>query len=409
MKKGYTLVSCIGSSKKDNLYRKTEYRFEEDGRTIKSSLSICALIEYYKKELKKVVIIGTEKSSWNELLSSNEDSDFFLSVEEQVSGSGISKDTLARLENRLTESYGIQFRLLMHSSVLSDATIIETMGVYSHVFDAIGSDSKLLIDITHGFRYMPMMLFQALQIRGDQYETGEVKQLYGEYDGHVSSVKDISKVWEMAEINKQMYAFESSFDGIALGKTINKYGEKQLGEWVMGFSDCVQKNYVMLIKKEIIYLRSVIRRNITTDYQFISELISKLSELDSKFPSNSGALSEYLLVFARILNDKGLTTQAIIALREALFTRVFEKYAPEQIGVFISLNDLDKKDYYKSFVDDCKSLCIYSDVISLNEKRNKIAHAGAELINSNLNDFVTEINFERYYKAVITAFTRILN
>ena len=405
MKKRYTLISCIGSSKKDNLYRKTEYRFEEDGRIIKSSLSICALIEYYKTELKKVVIIGTEKSSWNELLPNDEDSDFFLSIEEQVSCSGISKDSLAELEGRLAKSYDVPFKLLMHASVLSDATIIETMGVYSHVFDAINSDSKLLIDITHGFRYMPMMLFQALQIRGDQYETGEVKQLYGEYDGHVSSVKDISKVWEMAEINKQMYAFESSFDGIALGKTINKYGEKQLGEWVMGFSDCVQKNYVMLIKKEIIYLRSVIRRNITTDYQFISELISKLSELDSKFPSNSGALSEYLLVFARILNDKGLTTQAIIAL----FTRVFEKYAPEQIGVFISLNELDKKDYYKSFVDDCKSLCIYSDVISLNEKRNKIAHAGAELINRNLNDFVTEINFERYYKAVITAFTRILN
>ena len=415
MRKGYTLVSCLGvGNKKDNTYRKTDYKFE-NGEIIKSSLVSCALLSFYKEKLRKAVIIGTERSSWNELLQNNLEDDqnveLWYDIENQISNStcGITLSSLNKLEDKLSEIYGVPFKLLRHSSELSDDNQTRIMDLYSHIYDSIESNTKLLIDVTNGFRYMPMLLFQSLQIRGAKYSSKDVTLLYGEYRNNSSIIRNISTIWKMAEINKQMYAFESSFDGILLSRELIDYDEK-LADFVYEFSSMVQKNFVMQIKRAIQYCRLTLDRRIPSnnDPQFVSELAASLEKLCSKFPDNNAPLSLYLYIFSEILYKKGLVTQAIIALREALFTKLFEKYDPNQIGVYISMSDLERKDYYQSFKYDCKSIMVFWNVDALNKERNKIAHAGGEGIGRNLGDSRSEVNFEKYYEAVTIVFEKVL-
>lgn len=424
MKSGYSLISFIGKSdKKNGTYRKTNYKLS-DGKIIEATSASNALIEYYKDKLEKVVIIGTEISSWNELLHTQNDN-LFLSIEEEIESSGITEETRLTLEEELSNSYQIPFELYVQPSELNDENTLHIIDLYANMYNRIDSDSTLIIDVTHGFRYMPMLLFQVLQLRESKSAPSKVIQVYGEYYDGVSHFRDISAVWNMAEINKQMYSFESAFDGLSLGHTLIKYGQKRLGEWIIRFSDNVQKNYVMLIRNDIRDLRRIFYNNsISTDYAFVKEIKSSLDHFNSNFPANTeDYLSLFLLAFAKVLFDRGLMTQAIIALREALYTRLFEKYEPELIAKYISLEERRKKPYHQAFEEncarnciydeaikfecidkpqnyaiDCRHDCLFKDVYLLSKTRNRIAHAGAELILDKTKG--DDFDFRKIYKSI---------
>ena len=254
-KKGYTLVSCLGRPKKgmtaDSSYVITKYRFD-DGSIIDKSIAASALIDYYRKEIKKAIIVGTKTSSWDALFPEECINDLWDKVEKE-SKVGISNETLKELEKELSRIFGFEFALIALPTELDAKNIKEINEAYSTINDKILKHTKLMIDITNGFRYIPMMLFQILQLRSAEYNIGEVKMFYGELQETPSQMRDVSSLWISAEINKQLYAFESAFDGDRLAETLIKSGGcgASIGNWIKGFTRIIKSNYVYDIQNQI--------------------------------------------------------------------------------------------------------------------------------------------------------------
>lgn len=407
-RKGYTLVALIGTGQYDKSekagYLKTCYYFE-DKKPLTYSIFSDALIEYYQNELKKVIIIGTVTSSWNALLvdPNGTDYDKWVDIEAEINSDdgekGIKEETFDDLEEYLTESYEnkynkhIEFKLLTHSADFN-SDIDSIYGVYAKIHEYIAEDTKLIIDITHGFRYMPMIMYQTIQLYGREFALDDVKILYGELNKDksvkdesgkyipVGYARDISNVWKMAEIEKQVYAFKSTFDGIRLGETLKLYKEDKLAEWIMGFSDSVKKNYIVQIRQAIRELRTLVEDNgRNKEHRFIDDLCTFLKkELVKPFDSCK-SLSEYMLIFSRILYNHELSTQAMIALRECIDTRIKEKYFPDKIGIYIKNIEGDLITSDKMYGETKRGYTDFSNwdrynLDKLREKRNMIAHAG---------------------------------
>ena len=89
-----------------------------------------------------------------------------------------------------------------------------------------------------------------------------------------------------------------------------------------------------------------------------------------------------MVVFADLLNSKELFTQAIIALREALFLRIFENHDRKMIGGYLKEEELQKKGYYSTFNDKVKKYDydLSKTLRDLKNIRNASAHAGMDLI-----------------------------
>ena len=423
IKDKYTLVTCIGTAGKVRMdgdqetieYNETNYIFDDQVK-IKKKVFSTALLEKYKGELSKVIVIGTENSSWNTLLPEEDASDseinLWINIEAEVLKGkklGLQETTKRELEEALCNCYGIEFKLLVHSSNLSEDNIDEISNTYSDIYEYIDKDTKLLIDVTNGFRYMPIMLIQSLQIRGNYYKPGEVLVLYGEYGAGQSFVRNITSVWEKAEINKQFYSFCSSCDGIPLGNTLKLYDETKLGDWIINFSDMVQKNYVMQIGIAVRQLKNVLDDiKFEPELKWVRHVIEFLKSFYAKF-EGCNKKSQYLLVFSYILwYEMGLTTQAIIALREALYAKLFEfSNDIEYLNKYISTSNLQKKDYYQGFKVNCISKGIWWEAIEpLNRERNNIAHAALEINERYFGHSI--IDFDKYYNAVKIVFEDIL-
>ena len=435
MQQGYTLITGLGTGTYDEQekgrYKKTIYVFE-DGKEYSCSVFCEALVEHYARDLKKIIIIGTVKSAWNALIADLDDNDasaeLWLNIKYELESQGISDDNLLQLEEYLKNLYkGIDFKLLVHSVSFQKDTIASILSVYSQIYPNIEKNTKLVLDITHGFRYMPMLMYQTLQYHGNEFGIDNVKMLYGELGSDKKSfVRDVSDVWKIAEINKQVYAFKTSFDGLALGRTLKQYKEDIVSGWILGFSDLVQKNYVMQIKQAISELRNILKKKASVGsfdldaFNFIDDIYNYLDDFANRF-STCDCLSDYLFQFAIVLNEKELTTQSIIALRESLWTKLLEKYSPEEIGTYVK--DMYVRDFYKAFVDDCKDKGIYKDINDLIDERNQIAHAGirGSSKKANPNQKTSEgsvflarkiqyrkPDFDKYLKAVSYAFEKIL-
>lgn len=411
-KEGYTLVTCLGTGTyTDGLkgaYKETTYVFEGN-REIRCFVFQDALIEFYRKELKRVIIVGTKTSSWNALLPNptEDDKELWNDIKSDITSGGISEQNLNLLTERLNETNQgkFDFVLLTHPINLNDDTMDSILGVYSNIYPNIDKNTKLIIDITHGFRYMPMLMFQNIQYHGSEFDINDVKMVYGEL-GEKSIVRDVSNIWKMSEIDKQVHSFKNSFNGKDLGDTLCNYDYKMLGEWIKGFTDMIQKNYVMQIRKAIEELRVILEQikvNANTPV-FVKEVVKFLKSFCNRFNSEEVDLSYYLLVFANILNSKNLSTQAIIALKEALDTKVKEKYDPENAEK--DVKELWKKDYYLTFLKNCNEYHIKNKLHLLRKERNSIAHSGYEYVNEKL-EYHTLV-FKNYEKAVKTAFDKVL-
>lgn len=426
-KKGYTLVSCLGRptvEKKDNSYVATKYLFD-DGTAIDGSVASIVLIEHYKKDIKKAIIIGTETSLWNAIIPQNENLvDLWLTVEEEINkpDTGITKETLKELERELSKIYGFEFSLITLPSKLKDGNLREINEIYSTINDKILKNTKLIVDVTNGYRYMPMMLFQTLQIRASEYEIGEVEMFYGELDKDSSNMRNVSSLWTSAEINKQFYAFESAFDGYSLGNTLIKCGEKSIGNWIVDFSRDVKSNSVYRIEDQICKLRNVLskvnnsankEKNVDLENHgidvtsIIKHTVEYLQKLEHRFSKKGNNLSLYLLEFSEILYENNLTTQAIISLKEALYTHLQDIGNPELIGSNYSNRYNSDDTYFDKNKENFKKLGVWDKLINLKQYRNKIAHAGSLYDEPSDKKPESKYSYREYLEAVKIVFKNI--
>jgi CRISPR-associated Csx2 family protein len=211
------LIMTLGKGRKEagHRYQKTKYRFE-DGTVRETSFFGQALQDWFStagKRMDKVIILGTDGSSWDALLESatccREGMDeFYVELGEAVANGRVAVDLLESLGPVVSEILNAETvcRLIPDAS-----TAAGQFDILSIIAGEIPEQAHLWMDLTHGFRHLPLLeLFSALNL--EETKGVCIEGLY--YGMFEKSVKDSTPVVELSfarELNRwtrALYALE---------------------------------------------------------------------------------------------------------------------------------------------------------------------------------------------------------
>ncbi|NKC12769.1 MAG: TIGR02221 family CRISPR-associated protein [Gammaproteobacteria bacterium] len=164
----------------DRSYQRVEYTFS-DGRKTRPVHFLGWELQSITRPA-RVVVLGTQGSAWDHLLESDirlgDDGEAErLAVIEAVERSAVSQSMLDRLAPLLSDELGRDVRLLI---VPYCRTLTEQAALLRHFADHVDEGDLIDIDVTHGFRSMPMLgLLAALFLR--RVRRGQMEHIwYGE-------------------------------------------------------------------------------------------------------------------------------------------------------------------------------------------------------------------------------------
>lgn len=393
MNNDFVLVSFIGRN--SNKYDTVDYLLPENEEKVFTNDTSIALIKAEKQHwnITRAVIIGTYTSNWFELVSESDDKALYdelveICGKETEENIDRLEDVLGRLVDYFSDHYNVDLKPIVHRSDLSADTIAEIADDYdTHVFDLISGFGNVLIDITHGYRHMPILLFQIFQQHMLQLEDINVELVYGEFDKeqHISIFRNLGKYWDAAKQTDAINRFRTSFDGSGLVPLIKKEeGFGKLANWINRFSLIIKSDYLMQVYSLVQSLPQIMEVFDTTDDipAWIRQVQEQLEVIYDRLCCYDQPYDIYF-EFARLLEEKGLLTQSVIALAAAIETRTAVYQARidgsddfAYIGNYHYWADIErgfKGELLASLPED-----IRNDYMKFNKRRNLIAHAAGE-------------------------------
>ena len=392
--KGYTLISCIGTGiyNKNSGYRKTVYQFPDNGKKYETSLFLKAIIDTEYRLIKKVVLVGTFTSGWDMLIP-NPDSEENIHLwgkildECENKEKGISKESIIELESRLSGWYNnIPFKIATHTDELKYENVENVFSTYMKIPDLLEPNTDILFDISHGFRSMPILVFQSLQLNASKIFGRKVEVIYGEYikKEQISHVRDLSKYWDFYEISSAIKLFEEKFDGKLLAEKIKPYWESG-AKFLSRFTEIVECNFSLQIYEALNQFKnSLSNYNEKGKPQWVTDVKNSLYEIYKKLSQNADEkypIAKTVWEYSKLLREKKLITQAVIALQVAVETAITEKIDPSKIGDYdwfrtaYAISYGLKENAYQKLKKIHQN---NSKLKNLERLRNHIAHGGSK-------------------------------
>jgi CRISPR-associated Csx2 family protein len=403
-----TLISMIGTGmyvEKDSGYRTTKYEFR-DGNTFETHLFLEALLQNnLGQNIDKIIIVGTITSDWGALIAKyNEHTELSLKLLENKKI--ISKETFSELETTLSKMYKKDVQIFYHTDEIDSETTEEIFNVYKEISKNIPQGSKILFDITHGFRSMPILLYQTLQYAFQNEFSDSLSIIYGEYipTEKISKVRDLSGYLEYAEIASGFKLFNERFDGRILAeKSKDIWGKGS--KWLKKFTEIVQTNYFLQIFTSQKELANILKEDLPEKapswlidlYDLLKAFYNKLKKLEK---------SKLLFEFSKILAEKKLYTQAIIGLQVTVEAKAFE--------LFGDWDELGNYDYFQEKVRPLFRDFLRNDfqekhkdrIFNLEGVRNQVAHGGAK--NKKTGGSLNAENMYNQYESFVQIVEKLL-
>lgn len=389
----HTLICSLGTGMyRNNGYECTTYRFPNK-QEHKTALFLEAVLKTAYWSVKKVILIGTRTTSWDALIP-NREADKHIEFWEKVlnecsdKNTGISDESVRALESKLPSWYNnIPFKIMVHTDQISFDQVEEVFSVYMHIPDELEPETDILFDITHGFRSMPLLIFQSLQLNALKINGRNVKLIYGEYikEEKISYVRDLSKYWDYYESGAAIHLFDEKLDGKLLAEKIKSHWESG-SKCLVRFTEIVECNFSLQVPD---MLRQI--NNALKDYnkegkpQWVTDVWNTLNEMhkslspkaDEKYP-----VAKTVWEYSKLLRKKDLITQGVIASQVAVETAITEKLDPSKIGDYVWFNGYPKgirglgNDYLTNIRKQDNDMSI--SLGQLERLRNQIAHGGGK-------------------------------
>lgn len=211
-----TLITFLGRVPRNQQgqYRQTVYDFEDGTRSEPVAFLGWALQQ--RLDVQRVVILGTSGSMWDHLFEGDLDLGDAAEVErtalmEAVEQKAVGESQLTALEPLLARQLGCEVVLQLIPYCRSDA---EQAALLDDMASHIQPGDSVHIDITHGFRHLPMLgLLSALHLR--QVRQARIDGIwYGAYDpdtGH-APVHSLTGLLRIADWLNALSAYERSGD-----------------------------------------------------------------------------------------------------------------------------------------------------------------------------------------------------
>ncbi|MGP1571034.1 MAG: TIGR02221 family CRISPR-associated protein [Moraxella sp.] len=151
-----TLISFLGVGNKQNGgYRTTNYQFS-DGEVFEQTRYIgMALAQKIKPT--KVILLGTSGSMWDVFLENAGDNGMeekWLDLSEAVDSKNVSPEHLQPFEDYLSQSLNAEVHCVLIPFAKNPKEQIEILSVLA---ENLNENEDVVIDVTHGFRHLPML------------------------------------------------------------------------------------------------------------------------------------------------------------------------------------------------------------------------------------------------------------
>ena len=175
-----TLVSFLGKSRADARtgYRVTTYRFAA-GDVREVPFFGMGLLEHAQPD--RLLLVGTSGSMWDVFFDHQQtDDEGTLALIDAVARDAVTPALLAVHEQRLTARLGIPVQCLLISYARDEA---EQTAILSDLASHLHVGERILLDVTHGFRHLPMLalvaarylaLVQGVQVQELYYGAAEM-------------------------------------------------------------------------------------------------------------------------------------------------------------------------------------------------------------------------------------------
>jgi len=270
--------------------------------------------------------------------------------------------------------------------------------------DLLEPETNILFDITHGFRSMPLLIFQSLQLNASKISGRKVEIIYGEFNRAENKgiVHELYEYWDYYEISSARKQFDDKFNGKVLAEKIKPYWESG-AKFLERFSEIVECNFSLQLpvnkwltsnasgSEALKQLRNALDDyNETGKDKWVKEVRDKLDDIykeiiqkkEERYP-----VAKAVWKYSKLLREKNLITQAVIALQVVVETAIAEQYDPSKIGDYDWYHgyyDYEKSERIKGIgKKKLKKFCYKNkkmgdDLERLEYLRNQIAHGGGK-------------------------------
>ncbi len=369
----YTLITSLGTGGNTDGkgYRTTKYVFP-DKKECETNIFLKAILKTGYKEISKIILVGTKTSGWDMLAEDNEE--LWNKVYEAREKNSITEELLNELQDYLSQEIKIPVIIKCHTDKIDSDTSLEIFNIYNSIIPEI-NDENILFDITHGFRSMPILLYQALQFSVSQNsKIKNVELVYGEYNDNdkKSYVRNLSNYWKYSQITDALALFDEKLDGTRLADLIEK-------DWAAGskaikrFTEIVQTNFCLQFIKVSRQIKNAISKYPKNAPEYLDKIKKIFEDLCKLIDKNYQSRTLYNL--SKYFYEHKLNVQAVICLQVAVEVCECEhQQCQDYIGNYEWWQDYGKSGLQITKKNNFKE--IGSPLSNLEGFRNKIAHGG---------------------------------
>ena len=160
-----TLLTFIGRTEANRAYKLARYRFD-DGVEVESKLFAAAALSWMrrgKQPPNRMLIVGTPTSGWDVLMELVERLapahaeaalEWAIPISDSLVTGAVDPDALRRFEQRFSQALGVRLDLVLAQN--------DGDSVFAALDGALGPGERVLLDITHSYRSMPVHALVAL-------------------------------------------------------------------------------------------------------------------------------------------------------------------------------------------------------------------------------------------------------
>ncbi|MBN2965539.1 TIGR02221 family CRISPR-associated protein, partial [Sulfurospirillum sp. T05] len=379
------LISTIGTGDtikdKGGEYKKTTY-FIEGKKYPNESLTASALIKH--ANIDKVFFIGTNKSMWDNLYlifsgqAIDESYHDKLSAAKNDNGVGIAD--LEKLETTMNDFLGSSgSRCLILSYAKNDSQEIwQNFYTLLQIKDHLQPGDEIYLDITHGFRYMPMLsifLMQFLMAREESKLTIKAAY-YGMFGEAVSEVLDFKIFFDLLDWAQAIKEFKKYSNATSLIEAMhNSNVDTSVSKLFEQLNRNLQLANLASLWQFFKSAHKKIEHIASSDNKMLSLLSEDLQKLVSRLNKETLSLFQYEIALWFFENKQ--YALSYLALHEAVVTKACELKYPNKDSEDEALRRIVKNKhidspYSEMFLEKKESKKPNYDSIS--SIRNSIAH-----------------------------------
>ncbi|KND22582.1 CRISPR-associated protein [Enhydrobacter aerosaccus] len=175
-----TLISFLGVGNKQNGgYRTTNYEFT-DGQVFNDTRYIGMTLAE-KLQPTKIILLGTAGSMWDVFLEQAGDNlaEHWLNLSEAVENRDVTLSLLQPFEKFLSDSLNAQVNCVL---IPFARTPEEQIQILSVLADSLENNEKVILDVTHGFRHLPMLSLVAARFLKKVKQIDVTQIYYGAFE-----------------------------------------------------------------------------------------------------------------------------------------------------------------------------------------------------------------------------------